>query len=185
MATDAGGDRAPKLIAFPTMTIEALLASSEARIMPPPSGEMAYLQPDGPHTWVLRAGEKDIAFPPGRFTSIETSQGRVVRIQSNPQMAYLGPAQAVARMAEVREQLTLAGFLEADTSPDDKLEREIRQSGGVRACRFRAAEWLGEVRAERAIEAGSEVGRALELTEDACLVKIMIWDIRSAAALIG
>lgn len=180
---------APRLIAYPTMTVEALFASAEAPLHRPPSGETAYLQPEGPHTWVLRAGDRDVAFPPGRFTSIETFEGRIVRILSDPQMEYLDPKQCVSRAADVRKQLADAGFLEADVFPEDALESEVRTLGGVRACRFRgpgqAGEWMGEVRVERMIEAGSDLAKILRMEEDACLVKITIWDIRGAAAMIG
>ena len=144
-------DRPPRLVAFPTMTVEALLALSEAPLKRPPPGGTAYLQPEGAHAWVLRIGERDIAFPPGLLTLIEAQDDRIVRIQSNPQLGYLGPEAAVALVMELRRQLGEAGFVEADALKEGALEGELREHGGFRACRIRAGEWMGEIRAESAL----------------------------------
>ena len=185
MTTAMNDERAPRLVAFPTMTVGALLALSEAPLVKPPPGGIAYLQPDGAHAWVLRIGEKDVVFPPGLFTAIEVMEDRIVRIQSNPHLGYLGPEAAVALVMALRRQLFDAGFVEGDALGESALATELREHGGLRACRVRAGEWMGEIRAERAIEAGTKAAEVMKLTEDACLVKLVIWDIRGAAAMIG
>ena len=79
----------------------------------------------------------------------------------------------------------VGGFVEGDALGESALATELREHGGLRACRVRAGEWMGEIRAERAIEAGTKAAEVMKLTEDACLVKLVIWDIRGAAAMIG
>jgi hypothetical protein len=179
-------DRLPKLVASPGMPFDDVVAASEVSVPRPAfSGDVGYTQPDGPHVWVLRIGDRDIEFPACRFTAIEVGSGRVARIRCTPLLDYVPPGAASALTAVLRERLRGAGFTEADVVEPHRIPDRLRSEGEVRACRFRAAEQTGELRVTRVIEAKSEAGKAIELEEDACLVTCTIWDLRCAAALIG
>lgn len=179
-------DRLPTLVISPGMPFEAAAAASEAPLPPPAGpGDVGYTAPGGPHVWVLRIGDREIAFPPSRFTAIEVGDGRVARVRATPQLDYLSPAEAAALAGTLRELLRGAGFTEAEEVAPEKIVERLAAEGEVRACRFRAGEWMGEVRVTRVIEAGSAAARAIGLKEDACLVSCAIWDVRGAAALVG
>lgn len=179
-------DRLPTLVISPGMPFEAAAAASEVPLPPPAAlGDVGYTAPGGPHVWVLRAGDREVAFPPSRFTAIEVGAGRVARIRATLQLDYLSPAEAAALTGTLRGQLREAGFTEAEGVAPENLVDRLAAEGEVRACRFRAGEWMGEVRVTRVIEARGAAAGAIGLKEDACLVSCAIWDVRGAAALVG
>lgn len=176
----------PRLVASPGMPFEAIAAASDVPMVEPaPGADVGYTQPEGPHVWVLRVGDTDIEFPASRFTTLEIAGGRAVRIHCTLSVDYLYPEPAAALTARVRERLRGAGFIEADIVPPDRITGRLPAEGEVRACRFRAGEWMGELRVKRMIEAKSPAAEAMKLEEDACLVSCALWDVRGAAALIG
>jgi len=179
-------DPLPSLVASPGMPFDAVVAASEISVPPPASsGDVGYTAPAGPHVWVLRIGDRDLVFPGSRFTTLEIGAGRVARIRCVPVLEYISPGAAAELGGLLRGRLREAGFTEVDEVEPHVIEERLPAEGEVRACRFRAGEWMGEVRVTRAIEAASEAGKSLSLGEDACLVSCTIWDVRGAAALIG
>lgn len=183
---DAGAPgREPRFVVAPGMSLEAVFAASEMALREPAFGEVRYLQPDGPHVWVLRVGERDIEIGPSRFTTVEIVGDRAVRIRSTFGLGYAPVTAAAAQVTEVGERLREAGFLEADVVPPGEIEERVPAEGEVRTCRLRAGEWMGEMRVMRMIEANSEAGKILSLTEDACLASMTLWDMKGAAAMIG
>ena len=179
-------DPLPRLVCAPSMSLEAVSLASKARVATPAfAGGVGYCQPEGPHHWVLRVGDEDLDIGPSRLTALEIAEGRVVRIRSTLGLDYVSPAAAAEMGEQLRSRLREGGFSETDALSREIVREELVSSGGARACRLRAGEWLGEIRAQRLIEAKSAAGQILSLAEDACLVVCTLWDIRGAAALIG
>ena len=184
--TDAGPPgREPRFVVAPGMSLKAIFGASEMALREPAFGEVRYLQPDGPHVWVLRVGERDIEIGPSRFTTVEIVGDRAVRIRSTFGLGYAPVTAAAAQVTVVLGRLREAGFLEADVVPPGEIEERVPVEGEVRTCRLRAGEWMGEMRVTRMIEAKSEAGKILGLTEDACLANMTLWDMKGAAAMIG
>lgn len=167
----------PKLVAAPGMHIDDVVRASTLPLRPPPrTTEHGYLQPDEPHSLVVRDATHGLELAPGLFSLVETRLGKVQRLRTSPHLEYVDRHGVVALVRSLEATLERANWTPAQTLDDKALHDSLADARELSAGLWRAEWWCAELQVRRAVDAGSPRAQMMQLQADGHLVTLLLWD---------
>jgi hypothetical protein len=177
----------PILEASPGMPAHLVVRASSAELaVSPATKRHGFVQPTGPHRFVLRCGD-DAAVMVGesRFSILELCHGTVRRIHSTAQLEYL-PLDAALDLADALVgRLEGVGFVASERCARSRARALTERSEHVRIAEHHAPLGSGIWRAETwlrvVVRQGGGAARALGIQEHGCLMTLVVADETPAA----
>ena len=176
MTLDSASEHAA-LVAAPRMKASAAAAYSSASFkMPADDAALGFIQPKGPHRFVLRDDDVGFETPAGLFSVVEVRRGVIFRVRTTPHLQHLERNEAVALCHRLEADMIDAGWKPLSPLDKDALVAEMKQHRELVAGQWTAGELAAEIRVKRVINEGDLQAEVLGMTADGFLVTLMIWD---------
>lgn len=165
------------LVAAPRMKASTAAAYSSASFNTPADDKaLGFIQPKGPHRFVLRDDEVGFETPAGLFSVVEVRRGVIFRVRTTPHLKHLERDEAVALCYRLEAEMLDAGWKPLLPLDKDTLLAEMAQHRELVAGQWGAGELAAEIRIKRVIDEGNLQAEVLGMTADGFLVTLMIWD---------